>query len=282
MSKFLIEERPLTVLPTLVKHLGFERAVLLQQIHWLVNQPHSGIVMDDEKWVYGTYEEWCKDYFSFWEPRTLRHHVAKLEEQGLLVSCQPKAKQRDMTKYYRIDYVKLDEVTGESSPAQNVTSMWQRVATSNRQPIDASMRQRDDACYIEQRLHTETSTETTTTGSGASSGRSLPEKDALIAEVYSTWQNNMPGTMSPIIADSIDDLIKTYGPVEVKSAIEVAVKSGVRKISYVDGILRNRANGNDFVSRSSEKTKDGLSILSQSGSGKIVQGDISMLNRRDG
>lgn len=72
---------------------------------------------------------------------------------------------------------------------------------------------------------------------------SLPTVTA--ATVHALWQNNMPGSMSPIIADELDDLISTYTPVEVDTAIRLAVAAGKRNIRYVAGILRKRAAGED-------------------------------------
>ncbi|MCC6454160.1 MAG: hypothetical protein IT328_04405 [Caldilineaceae bacterium] len=108
MSKLLIDERPLTVLPSLVKVVGMERAVILQQIHWLMQGRNNGIEHDGEKWVWGTYEEWCDEYFPFWKPDTLRKHLVKLEEKGFVFSVQIKG--FDRTKHYRINQEKVEEI----------------------------------------------------------------------------------------------------------------------------------------------------------------------------
>jgi len=92
-------------LPKLAKALGScERAIVLQQIHWLCMQPNSGKVIDGHHWVWGTYEEWCKDYFLMWSPHTLRKHIQKLEEDECLISSQPLSHQHDRTKFYRVNY----------------------------------------------------------------------------------------------------------------------------------------------------------------------------------
>lgn len=149
MSNLLLDERPLILLPSLVKKFGFERAAILQQIHWLCSQPKIGIVHDGHKWVWGKYEELCEEYFPFWEPRTLRHHVTKLEKEGVLVSAQLKTDKWDRTKYYRIDYTQID------------ASMCQHV--------DTSIGQRDDAS-----LYTKTSSKTSVKSSSSSDENSPP------------------------------------------------------------------------------------------------------------
>lgn len=105
MSNLLIDDRPIMFLPMLAKALGScERAIVLQQIHWLSRQPNSGIWADGLHWVWGTYDDWCRDYFSMWVPRTLKSHILQLEKMGVLISAQLRAHQHDQTKFYRVNY----------------------------------------------------------------------------------------------------------------------------------------------------------------------------------
>lgn len=105
MSNLLIDDRPIMFLPALAKALGScERAIVLQQIHWLLRLPNSGVDEEGYHWVYGTYEEWCRDYFTMWQARTLKMHILNLEKQGVLISAQLREKQHDQTKFYRIYY----------------------------------------------------------------------------------------------------------------------------------------------------------------------------------
>ena len=142
----LIDERPLIVQPSLVKLLGsIERAVVLQQIHWLLKQPKSGEIDEDgNKWVWGTLQEWCDDYFQMWKPRTLRMHLAWLRENGYLIVEQRSEDRWKKTNYYRIDYEKIAQQEGNDD------------APSMRQDDAPSMRQDDAPSY----KGTETSTET--------------------------------------------------------------------------------------------------------------------------
>lgn len=114
MSSLLMDDRPIMFLPKLAKALGScERAIVLQQIHWLLRQPNSGVWEGDYHWVWGTYEEWCRDYFEMWKPETLKHHIQKLEKMGVLISAQLRAHQHDQTKFYRVNYAhELLNLTG--------------------------------------------------------------------------------------------------------------------------------------------------------------------------
>lgn len=63
--------------------------------------------------------------------------------------------------------------------------------------------------------------------------------------VFTLWQNNMPGSLTQIVADELQDLIDTYGALEVDTAIRLAVKASKRNVRYVRGILVKRAAGDE-------------------------------------
>jgi hypothetical protein len=106
-SHLLINEPALQVLPSLAKVIGLNEAIVLQQLHYWLNNPKVGIEKQGEKWIFNTYEEWVEN-FPFWSVSTVKRIFTSLEEQGVVISAQLDAKQRDMTKFYRIDYAQLD------------------------------------------------------------------------------------------------------------------------------------------------------------------------------
>jgi hypothetical protein len=136
MSNLLIDERPIMFLPSLARALGScERAIVLQQVHYLLRLPNSGIWDDDGvHWVWGSYEEWCKDYFTMWSPHTLAKIIRKLEDMGVLISAQLRAQEHDRTKFYRIDYRALDTMlpdqVGSIRPDSEPSNVPDQVASS--------------------------------------------------------------------------------------------------------------------------------------------------------
>jgi hypothetical protein len=151
MSNMLIDDRPIMFLPMLAKVLGScERAIVLQQIHWLSRQPNSGMWQDGVHWVWGTYEEWCIDYFSMWSPHTLKKHILKLERDGVLISAQLRAHEHDQTKYYRVHYA--HELLN-----QGVSPMRPDVVSSSVPHVTAS----SEPDAVSSIYRTETSTEST-------------------------------------------------------------------------------------------------------------------------
>lgn len=124
MSKLLIDDNPLMVLPTLACAIGLTPAIVLQQIHFLCSQPRSGKMLDGHKWIWNTYEEWKADHFPFWSVRTVRNAVEILKTAGLLITCKPNAKFNDHTLFYRVDVAAVERLIIRNCPdvADSATS----------------------------------------------------------------------------------------------------------------------------------------------------------------
>lgn len=122
MSKLLINEKQLQILPSLAVRIGLPEAVVLQQIYyWLCSSHHE---IEGRKWVYNTYENWQKQ-LPFWSVSTVKRMILSLENMGLLISANWNASKLDKTKWYSIDYNKLEELEiagSESSGAESEPS----------------------------------------------------------------------------------------------------------------------------------------------------------------
>lgn len=115
MSKLLINERPLQVLPSLVKATSLQEAVVLQQIqYWITINERGGNrerhYHEGRWWTYSTAEEWS-DQFSFWGESTVRKWLGRLRERGVLLTGYFSSDKRDRTLWYSIDYDVLDSLT---------------------------------------------------------------------------------------------------------------------------------------------------------------------------
>jgi hypothetical protein len=108
-SHLLINEPALQVLPSLAQIIGLDEAIVIQQLHyWLNNSKSEGRIDENgEKWVYNTYAEWKENNFPFWSEDKIQRIFLSLEKQGVVISAQLDAKKRDMRKFYRIAYDKL-------------------------------------------------------------------------------------------------------------------------------------------------------------------------------
>lgn len=116
-SSLLFDEAPLLVRPELAVRVGLNEAIVLQQIHyWLENKRKSTKEKDLEHertyqqgrfWTYDSYKDWQRQ-FPFWSVRTVERVFTSLEEKGILISGNFNQWKTDRTKWYTIDYDALD------------------------------------------------------------------------------------------------------------------------------------------------------------------------------
>lgn len=119
MSRLLINEPPLQVLPSLAVKVGLQEAIVLQQIHYWVQmaKPKSG-----ECWVYNTYEQWAIQ-FPFWSSEAIRKIFKNLREKGLVLSRPRGLHAFDRVNEYTIDYERLGLLDAEKFTASSVTAV---------------------------------------------------------------------------------------------------------------------------------------------------------------
>ena len=122
-SNLLIKEPPLQVLPSLALAIGLNEAIVLQQLHYWIENPKSEGRVDKEgnKWVYNTYEQW-RENFPFWSVSTIQRIFSSLEEKGVVISDQLDKHDRDMRKFYQINYEQLDILHHVKLTSSNVST----------------------------------------------------------------------------------------------------------------------------------------------------------------
>lgn len=112
MSKLLIDEAPVYFAKTLAKHIGLEKAIILQQVHfWLeINKREEKNYYEDCYWVYSSFEQWAERDFNWWSQRKLISLFCKLCDSEILIKKQLKKEQMNRTNFYTINYEKLNEI----------------------------------------------------------------------------------------------------------------------------------------------------------------------------
>lgn len=204
-TNLLIKEPPLVVLPSLAQEIGLSEAIIVQQLHYWLENPKAGIERNGEKWIFNTYEEW-QENFPFWSVYQIQRIFLNLEKMGIVIAEQLDAKDRDMRKYYRLNYEKLCMMDSSKSAPSNIANLHD----VNR--------------------NTETTSETT-------KDRDIQEPVAKkLSDERFTFNPNI-GTMIQIWKDDFKDDI-------IIRAIDQAVTRNARSLSYVDKILIGwKANG---------------------------------------
>ena len=145
MSKLLINESPLQVLPTLAIRIGLNEAIFLQQLHYFLSL--SKHEKDGRRWIYNSSADW-QAIFPFWSAPTIRRVIASLEEQKLIITTtQYNQSGFDKRRWFAIDYSALE--TTEQSIAQNEQSSSQNEQSSRQNEQSSNQ---NEQSYKEQEI----------------------------------------------------------------------------------------------------------------------------------
>jgi len=219
-KNLLIDEYPLLVLPSLATSIGLNEAIVLQQLHYWLENPKGGVELDGYRWVYNTYEEWQRDNFPFWSVRTVIRTFANLEEMELVISKQLAS--YDRKKYYRVHYDNL--------------ASWNETDCHNADLQNGGM----DHAKVAPSL-TETTPETNT--------EIIKEKE--FSNIIKLYEANI-GPITPLVATKLGYEFDAYyiepdGPNWIAWAIDIAVSNEARNFNYIKKCLSNRKqNGKDW------------------------------------
>lgn len=112
MSKLLIDDKPVMVLPKLAQVIGLNEAIVLQQIHyWLETYKEakkSDHYRDGKWWVYNSKKEWVSN-FPWWSESTIWRTLTALRESKVVKVTNYNRKGYDRTLWYTIDYAILSK-----------------------------------------------------------------------------------------------------------------------------------------------------------------------------
>lgn len=121
MSKLLLDEQPLMVMPKLAAKIGLNEAIILQQIHYWneINKKADNNYRDGYYWTFNSVKQWM-EHFPFWSKNTIQRTITNLENMKLIVTGNYNKLKIDRTKWYRIDYKVLEAL--ETSPFTQIGS----------------------------------------------------------------------------------------------------------------------------------------------------------------
>ena len=93
---------------------------LLSKIYYWTTKCGRHIEGLNGKWIYNTLKDW-HEQFNFWSMSTLRRTIKSLEESGILLSKKVNAKRWKHTKWYSIDFNKLNKLANNNVKQNNDT-----------------------------------------------------------------------------------------------------------------------------------------------------------------
>ncbi|AST07817.1 DnaD domain-containing protein [Anoxybacillus flavithermus] len=212
--KWLVDDDPLFVLPTVAVKLGLNESIFLQQLHyWLEKSTHT---YDGYTWVYNTYEGWKKQ-FPFWSESTIRRTIVRLEKKGIVVSRY--RSKLDKTKWYRIDYHVLANVMNGEEERQNDETNAQHEQTTMQHDVSHASTCQDARRNMNRQTNITT--------------------DHTLQNIIYFYEQNGFGTISSYVGEQMALWVNETSAEWVLEALTIALKNGVKTWKYAEGILRN-------------------------------------------
>lgn len=210
MNKLLIDDYPIQVLPKLAELIGLNEAIVLQQIHyWLNNSKHK---YDGKTWIFNSYPEWQKQ-FPFWSLITIKRTIYSLEKQKLLLIGNYNKAKFDKTKWYSINYQTIEGMIRPSY--QNDTT---------------SVSKRDDGVYQNDTTNTIDYTET----------NNHRETDD-VSKSFKYISTNLEIIQNPLKAEQLEHEIKSFkqDQFEIVKVATDYCKENNKGLNYLLTVLKN-------------------------------------------
>jgi hypothetical protein len=165
----LMDEYPLLVYPSLAVAMGVNKAIVFQQLHFLLcNQKtakNEYVFIDGRWWVYNTYSEWQEGYFCWLTTITLKRIFIELRKDNLIITRQSVKNKSDRRKWYTIDYERWNHYRANlhllDTPMDQNDTMVDGIIL-----IPSNVSKSSDG-YSETKTETTTETPINTSGAGA-------------------------------------------------------------------------------------------------------------------
>ncbi|MCP1176233.1 MULTISPECIES: DnaD domain-containing protein [Bacillus] len=236
MSKLLLDDEPLVILPKLAAAIGLNEAIILQQLHYWLEKSKN--VRDGFRWVYNTYEEWQKQ-FPFWSESTIKRTIKKLESQHLIIVGKYNKLKIDNTKWYRIDYEVLQNIENNTT-GQNDQTCVQNDQTTGQNDQTNGAKWSGGRGNMDRPLP-EITTETTTDKNDDVDKHPLIDEEFQKSYNY-LLQNNIP--LSETAMQDLGEFSDVLGSQIIMEAVDRAVDQNAKRWKYISGILFNWQKSN--------------------------------------
>lgn len=259
MKKVLFDKSPLVVDTVLATQIGLNEAIVLQQVHyWIeVNKAKQTNFYEGSYWTYNSMKEWSKS-FPFFGEKTLNRIFKNLEKLEILKTGNFNKLRMDRTKWYTIDYSKLESYINEieanenekenecpeeedasgqidqmhlpkkeNANGQNDQMEEDKITECNGSKCPNAIGQND---LTNTRDFTKTSSETYSETSSSS-----------LKDVVEFFQSNFY-LLKAFEAEVLKDWVDHYQADLVIAAMKVARKNNARSMAYIERVLENWVN----------------------------------------
>ncbi|MEH7238865.1 DnaD domain protein [Bacillus sp. JJ1562] len=255
-ERLLLNESPIPLLPTLAKKIGRSESVVLQQIHYWLQRSKN--IRQERKWVYITYDELAKQIQI--SKSTIRRAISKLEKNGFLTSGNFNKMKMDHTKWYSINYEKVDELKADDNELQQDVEVKSEIPQPDHEEsmcpngADDVLKMDSPSTQNEQmmcstwavdvsnmsraipKITTEITSENTseTSSSSKHAFETEDEKDA-----FQFFEQNGFGKIGNYYAKIIKSWCTELSSELVIEAMKLALENGSNRWNYVEAVLKD-------------------------------------------
>lgn len=120
MSRLLLDEPPLLIVPSLAAKIGLNEAIALQQLHYTL-QRDVALEVDGRRWVKIQWAGWAS-YFPFWSDRTIRRTFEALKDLDLIATSRGRESNAFTIFYDRLEAALAETGQSDQSELASVTS----------------------------------------------------------------------------------------------------------------------------------------------------------------
>ena len=210
-----------------------EEAIVLNQVsYWLEKYREISHNFKDKRyWVYNSYQKWHDDNFPFWSPKKIQRIFRSLEKKGLLLSANYNSVGFDKTKWYSINYNKLQAMINnyENQNKQSLLTDEQSLLAGEQSLLagEQSLLAGEQSLLAgEQPIPedtTENTTEDTTQGTTEGTNRGSRVDYQEIINLYNDTCVSFPKvfTLSETRKKAIKKKLKTYSMEDFKKLFEM-------------------------------------------------------------
>ena len=213
-----------------------EEAIVLNQVsYWLEKYREISHNFKDKRyWVYNSYQKWHDDNFPFWSPKKIQRIFRSLEKKGLLLSANYNSVGFDKTKWYSINYNKLQAMINnyENQNKQSLLTDEQSLLIDEQSLLadeqslladEQSLLASEQSLLAGEQPIPEDTTEDTTKGTTEGTNRGNRVDYQEIINLYNNTCVSFPKvfTLSETRKKAIKKKLKTYSMEDFKKLFEM-------------------------------------------------------------
>lgn len=208
VGKLLLDKPPLMVNVDLASIIGLNESIVIQQVHyWLEKNREKKLNFHDGRyWTYNSIKKW-KENFPFWSEKTIERTFSIVVNMGIFVTGNYNRDKRDRTKWYTIDYEKLDFYIRSYQLTMNHNGECIQTNCRNEYGQTAEMHTDDMGEALPENISETSSKKMSVCQSLISKKNTLTEDEAEIERILEHTNLDLyPENMRKLIRQTIEDI----------------------------------------------------------------------------